>query len=343
MLAIVRVVGRIVMVTHCADPMAADKDCYGGLIPHQGFAMDRLTGMQVFVRVVELGSFAAAAHELRLSPTMVAKHVQAIEARLGARVLQRTTRRHSLTEIGRLYVERCRQLLIDVEAAEANVNALQASPRGTLRVTAPVVAGSHWLTPVIAQFLAAYPDVRIELALHDRVVDLVDEGYDVALRSGPLAPSGYVARPLAPLRMVLAAAPEYLRRHGVPRRVADLASHECLGFAHWVHRDRWRLLGPGGEQTVRVAGRLQINHGEALRQAALAGAGVVMQSDLLLQPDLRSGALRRVLPRHAPPPRPAHLLYRPDRHPAPKLQRFIEFVLQRLGPDASRTTRTVAR
>jgi DNA-binding transcriptional LysR family regulator len=293
---------------------------------------DRLTGMEVYVRVVERGSFAAAAHELQLSPQMVAKHVQSIEARLGARVLQRTTRRHGLTEAGRLYYERCKLILADVEAAETSVSELQAAPRGTLRVTAPVVAGTHWLMPVIAGFLEAFPEVRVELALHDRVVDLVDEGYDVALRSGALESSGLVARPLAPLRMLLAASPAYLKRCGTPRRVADLVHHECLGFSHWTHRDRWRLVGPAGEESVRIAGRLQANNGDALRQAALAGAGIVLQSDLLLAEDLKSGRLQRVLPRHAPPPRPAHLLYRPDRRAGPKLQRFVEYVLQRLGP-----------
>jgi DNA-binding transcriptional LysR family regulator len=297
--------------------------------------LDRLTTMQVYVRVVERGSFAAAAKDLDLSPAMVAKHVQALEARLNARVLHRTTRRQSLTEVGRVYFERCKSLLEQVEAAEQSANELQAAPRGTLRVTAPVVAGTHLLVPVIAQFLAAYPEVRVELALHDRIIDLVDEGFDIALRSGASAPPGFVARPIAPLRMLLAASPEYLRAHGTPRKVADLGQHECLGFAHLVHRDRWRLHGPSGEDTVRIKGRLEINNGEALRQAALAGAGIVMQSQLLLAADLKSGALVRVLPRHAPPPRPAHLLYLPDRRQTPKLRRFVEFALERLGPGAA--------
>jgi len=293
---------------------------------------DRLTTMQVYVRVVERGSFAAAAKDMNLSPAMVAKHVQSLEARLNARLLHRTTRRQSLTEVGRVYFERCKTLLDQFEAAEQSANELQAAPRGTLRVTAPVVAGTHLLVPVIAQFLAAFPEVRVELALHDRIVDLVDEGFDIALRSGASAPPGLVARPIAPLRMLLAASPSYLREHGTPRKVADLAQHECLGFAHLVHRDRWRLHGPSGEDTVRIKGRLEINNGEALRQAALAGAGIVMQSELLLADDLAARRLVRVLPKHAPPAREAHLLYLPDRHPRPKLQRFVEFVLEKLGP-----------
>ena len=296
--------------------------------------MDRIASMQVFVRVAELGSFAAAAKALSLSPTMVAKHVEGIEARLGARLLQRTTRRQSLTEVGRLYLERSRTLLADFEAAEASATELQATPRGLLRVTAPVVLGTHALAPVVASFLAAHPQVRIELALHDRVVDLVEEGFDLGLRSGPLADSGFVARPLAPLRMLLAAAPAYLQRRGMPREPSELSQHDCLGFAHWVHKDRWRLRGPDSEHTVRVQGSLVVNNGEALRQAALAGAGIVMQSQLLLAPDIASGALVRVLPQFAPPERAAHLLYLRDRRPSPKLQRFVEHVLLHLGPRA---------
>jgi len=258
--------------------------------------VDKFVSMEVFVAVVEAGSLTAAAERFELSSAMVGKHIRSLESQLSARLLTRTTRRQSLTEVGRVYFERCKTLLDQFEAAEQSANELQAAPRGTLRVTAPVVAGTHLLVPVIAQFLAAFPEVRVELALHDRIVDLVDEGFDIALRSGASAPPGLVARPIAPLRMLLAASPSYLREHGTPRKVADLAQHECLGFAHLVHRDRWRLHGPAGEDTVRIKGRLEINNGEALRQAALAGAGIVMQSELLLAADLASGALVRVLP-----------------------------------------------
>jgi DNA-binding transcriptional LysR family regulator len=298
--------------------------------------MDRLQSMHVYVRTVELGSFAAAARELRLSPAMVAKHVEGVEARLGARVLNRTTRRQSLTEVGRLFYERSKALLADFEAAEASALELQAAPRGTLRVTAPVVFGTHAIAPLVADFMQQHPQVQVELALHDRVVDLVDEGFDLAIRSGALPDSGLVGRALAPLTMLLAASPAYLARRGKPRLPADLASHDCLGFEHWVHRDRWRLIDrrDGSEHTVKITSRLRINNGEALRRAALAGAGIVMQSDLLLADDLAAGRLVRVLPRFSPPARQAHVLYLPDRRPSPKLQRFVEFVLQRLAPQA---------
>lgn len=294
--------------------------------------MDSIVSMRVFVHVAELGGFAQAAREFDLSPSMVAKHILALETRLGARLLNRTTRKQSLTEVGKLYLERSKTVLAEFDSAEASAIELRATPRGLLRVTAPVVFGSCGLAPLLPKFMAQYPEVRIDLALHDRVVDLVEEGFDVALRSGQLADSGLVARPLAPLQTILCAAPDYLKRRGTPKRVANLAQHDCLGFSYLTHRDRWRLIGPEGEETVKLDCRLNINNGEALRQAALAGAGIVMQSALLLASDLRSGALVRVLPRHAPPPRPAHLLYLPDRRPTPKLQRFVEFVLQHLGP-----------
>jgi len=297
--------------------------------------MDRLESMKVVVRVAELGSFAAAARDLRLSPTMIAKHVDSVEQRLGAQVIRRTTRRHSITEVGRLYLARARGVLAEFDAAEASAGELQGAARGTLRITAPVVLGAHALAPLLGELLTAHPELQIELSLHDRVVDLLAEGFDVALRSGPLPRSGLIARPLAPLRMVLAAAPAYLRRRGVPRRPAELESHDCLGFSYLVHRDRWRLIGDDGEHAVRVASRLQINSGEALREAAIGGAGIVMQSEILLGTDLASGQLVRVLPRHAPPPRAAHIVYPRDRWRAPKLQRFVELVLRRLGPRRS--------
>jgi DNA-binding transcriptional LysR family regulator len=298
--------------------------------------MDRLGSMQVFIQVAERGSFAAAARALDLSPTMVAKHVQALEARLKAPLLHRTTRRQQLTDVGRLYLQRCREVLGAFAQAESTGEELLAQPHGVLRVTAPVVFGTHGLAPLLAGFLQRYPEVQVELSLSDRVVDLVDEGFDVALRSGPLPPHDrLVARPLAPLRMLLCASPDYLARHGTPRRPEDLSRHQCLAFAHWVHKDRWRLVGPRGELRVPVTGRLVINNGDALRQAALAGAGILMQSELLLAQDLREGRLVRVLPRHAPPPRAAQLVYLPDRRHSAKVRCFVDHVLQQLGPGAA--------
>jgi len=294
--------------------------------------MDRLESMEVMVRVSELGSFAAAAKKLGISATMVAKHVESVERRLGAQVIRRTTRRHSITEVGRAYLTRARAILADFATAEASARESQAGARGTLRVTAPVVYGAHAVAPLLGELLVSYPELEVELLLHDRVVDLIEEGFDVGIRSGPLGVSGLIARPLAPLSMLLAAAPSYLDRAGVPRRPEDLEHHECLGFTYLVHPNRWRLVGADGEHAVAVRSRLRANSGAALREAALGGAGIVMQGEFLLRADLEAGRLVRVLPGHAPPPRAAHLVYPPDRFRSPKLQRFVEFVLDRLGP-----------
>lgn len=293
--------------------------------------MDRLTSMAIYTRVVEKGSLAAVAEEFGISPTMTGKHLKALEERLGGRLLNRTTRRQSLTELGRDYYERCKQILSEVEAADNIASQLQAVPRGVLRVNAPVSFGNQRLAPALADYLAAYPQVDVDLAVNDRVVDLVDEGFEAAFRIGDLGDSGLVARPLAPYRMFVCANPTYLKNHGIPARPQDLAGHNCLGFAYWAVRDKWRLIGPKGEETVSVKGRMQVNNGQALRMAALRGIGIILQPEVLVSEDLAAKRLVRVLPEYEAPPRPMHLVYLPDRRPTPKLRSFIEFAVARFG------------
>jgi DNA-binding transcriptional LysR family regulator len=287
--------------------------------------------MAVFVRTVERGGFAAAAAELGLSATMVGLHVRALEERLQSRLLERTTRRQRLTEIGRLYYERCKQILADVETAESTANAYSVTPRGTLRITAPVSFGVHGLVPAIADYLAAYPDVDIALALNDRVADLIEEGYEAAIRIGTLADSGLVARPLAPYRMVVCASPGYLARRGTPREPAELASHNCLGFDYWRNRGEWRFEGAHASQSVGVRGSLHANNGEALRVAALCGIGIIVQPEVLLAGDIAAGRLVALLRRHAVPSRPMQLVYLRDRRATAKLKTFVEFIVGRFG------------
>lgn len=287
--------------------------------------------MAIYARVVEKGSLAAAAEEFGISATMAGKHLKALEERLGGRLLNRTTRRQSLTELGRDYYERCKQILAEVEAADNTASQLQAVPRGVLRVNAPVSFGSQRLAPALADYLAAHPQVDVDLALNDRVVDLVDEGFEAAIRVGPLGDSGLVARPLAPYRVLICASPAYLQQHGVPAQPKDLSAHNCLGFAYWSTRDKWKLTGPAGIETVSIKGRLQANNGQALRMAALRGLGIIMQPEVLLAEDLAAGRLTRVLPEYEAPARPMHLVYLPDRRPTPKLRSFIDFVLARFS------------
>jgi DNA-binding transcriptional LysR family regulator len=287
--------------------------------------------MTAFVKAADLGGFAPAAAALGISPTMVGLHVRALENRLGSRLLNRTTRRQSLTEVGRLYYERCRQILADIEDADQTASQLRAAPRGRLRVNASVSFGVHALTPVITDYLAAYPEVEVDLTLNDRVIDLVEEGFEVALRVGPLNDSGLVARPLAPYQLVACAAPAYLARYGTPRQPADLAQHNCLVFDRGGSANTW-VFQDG--QNITTRGAFRTNSGEALRVAALRGVGLIQQPRVLLVEELRAGRLVQVLPEYALPSLPMHLVYLPDRRPTPKLRTFIDFVLERLGPQA---------
>lgn len=293
--------------------------------------MDRLTSMAVFVRVVEKGSFAAVAGEFGLSTTMVANHVRALETRLGARLLDRTTRRQHLTEIGAAYLERCRDVLASSEEADRVAEALRATPQGTLRVTASVSWGTHRLLPVVRDYMAAYPKVRVALDLNDRIVDLHEEGYDAGVRSGPVRDERLVARPLKPSRMLVAASRDYLARHGRPRRAEDLARHACLGFSVWGPDPVWRFRRGEDTVTVPVRGSFVCNSGQALLHAALQGMGVVVQADVLLEPSIASGALVRLLPGWELPARPLHLVRRHEPRPSAKLRSFVDFVVDRLG------------
>lgn len=289
--------------------------------------MDRLTSMGVFVRVVARGSFAGAAADLGISPTMVGLHIRALEDRLGSRLIARTTRRQSLTETGRAYHDHCRRILADIDAAEASAQAFRTSPRGLLRITAPVTFGVHALTPALADFMAHYAEIEVDLVLSDRVLDLVEEGFDAAIRIGDVREASLIARSLRPYRMVLCAAPDYLERCGTPEAVPDLAAQRCLGFSYWREQDRWRL----GDAEVSVNCRFRANNGEALRQAALRGMGIVLQPEALLAGDLAAGRLTRLLPQVDPPSRPMHLIYQSDRRATPKLRCFVDFALSAFG------------
>ncbi len=293
--------------------------------------MDRFTSMQVFVCAVERGGFAPAASVFGISATMVSKHVRALEERLGARLLHRTTRRHSLTEAGRLYFERCKAILASVDDAESGVTELGSAPRGTLRVSAPVSFGAYRLAPALVDFRRSYPELRVELVLSDRRVDLIAEEFDAAVRIGKLADATFVARPLAPYRVWLAAAPDYLAKRGRPRTLAELARHECIGFSVGSRENTWTLLGKRGEQRVSLDVRLSINNGEALRQAALVGGGIILQPQILVADDVRAGRLERVLPTLEVPAHPMRVIYRPDRRPPAKLRAFVGFVVERFG------------
>ena len=292
---------------------------------------DKLRSMQVFIVAAGADSFAAAAHTLGISAVMVGKHVRALEAQLGARLLERSTRRQVLTEIGALYLERCREALAGVDAADRVAETLRATPQGTLRITAPLAYGTHRLVPVIAAYAALHPQLRIDLALHDRVVDLAEEGYDVAVRAGKLEDEGLIGRALRPERMHAVASPAYLARCGTPLHPADLARHNCLAFAAWGPEHAWRFTR--ADETVRapVRGGFASNNGQALLVAALGGMGVAVQSGALLEPFIANGQLTAVLPDWELPVRALHIVRRAEPRPSAKVRSFVDFALARLG------------
>ena len=288
--------------------------------------MDLLRGMQAFVAVVDRGSLSAAAEQLEVSAVMVGKYLQQLESHVGARLLQRNTRRQSLTDAGRNYLAGCRAVLEQVQQAEASVEGLQRQPQGVLRISAPVTWGSCVLAPLVARYLAAHPRVSVELDLSNRRVDLIEEQFDAVVRMGALGSAEWVARPLPPYAMQICASPAYLKRRGTPQHPSDLGSHDCLTHLAWRGGHGWRLRGCP-EQDWSEHSRLLCNDGDGLRRAALAGAGLVLQPAVLLAEDVAAGRLVPVLADFLPEPRPLHLVYLPDRRPRPKLSSFVEFLL----------------
>jgi DNA-binding transcriptional LysR family regulator len=295
--------------------------------------LDRLTSMAVFVRSADLRSFAAAAAALGLSPQMVAKHIVFLEDRLGTRLLNRTTRKQSLTEFGQAYYERCKLILTEAEAADALAQEIRGVPRGRLRINAPVTFGNHSLVPLVTRYLRAHPQVQVDLALSDRLVDPIEEGYEAVIRLGPIGDTALVARPLAPYRLIACASPAYLAERGVPETPSDLAGHECLGFAYWsgTLRRHWRFSRDGRTCDIVVAGRLQINDWKGLLHAALDGFGITLGPEVALADALSAGSLVRILPHYDGPSRPMHILYAADRRMTPKLRSFVDTVVAAFG------------
>ncbi|MBK0466922.1 LysR family transcriptional regulator [Klebsiella aerogenes] len=293
--------------------------------------MDKLRGMETFVAVVECGSFTGAAARLEMSAVMVGKYIALLEGLLGTRLLERNTRRQSLTDAGRVYFDEARRVLEQVANAERSVERLRLAPAGTLRVSAPVSFGASIIAPLTASFLQAWPEVRVELDLTNRMVDLVDEGIDLAIRIGDIQRTDLVAKYLAPYRMAICAAPDYLARHGTPQTPADLAGHQCLSHTVWTARNEWRLPDAAEEVRWKRDAVLRCNDGYALRMAAVAGAGLLLQPEVLLAEDLANGRLVRILQNYTPEPRPIHLLWRQDLRPLPKLTRFVEHLLKEVN------------
>jgi len=289
-----------------------------------------LNQIAVFVRVVQAGSFSAAARQLGMPKSTVSRKVSELERRIGARLLQRTTRKLGLTDAGRTYYERAARIVGEIDEAEAAVGRLQAAPRGLLRVTAPL--GFRALGPVVADYLEKYGDVQVELVCTDRRVDLVEERFDLALRAGPLEDSTLVGRKLGTLKRLLVASPTYCKAHGTPRAPADLQKHTCITFGVGATPNVWSLEAGGKQAVVRVKPRLSVNDMEIMRDSALAGIGIAWLIEFICAEDIRKGRLRHVLPDWHSPEVPLHALYPTTRQLSPKVITFVDLLAKRLRP-----------
>ena len=288
--------------------------------------MDRLTSLTAFVRVVDTGGFSAAARKLEMSTTMVSNHIQALEERLGARLLNRTTRKVSVTEIGKAYYDRCVQILSDIEQADDIAGASQSVPRGTLRIHSathmvPFVAG------VVAKLLSTYPEVKVDLRMGEANVDLIEEGYDVALRMTPPPDSSLIVRSLATWRHVLCCSHDYLEKHGRVQQLAELTEHNCGRHLNYPFGDEWRFFDrKGAPASVRISGSLVTNSGEALRRMVIEGAGIGLLAGFLVRDDLDSGRLVRLLPEYRPVEMSMNAVYPHRHHLSAKVRTFIDML-----------------
>ncbi|HKU12845.1 MAG TPA: LysR family transcriptional regulator [Steroidobacteraceae bacterium] len=295
--------------------------------------MQNLTDIAIFVKVVELSSFTAAADALDMSQPVVSKAVTRLEEKLGARLLNRTTRRLSLTEAGSELYGRSVRALAEIENAELEVARFQTEPRGLLRVSAPMSFSILQLGPALQTFLTRFPGVTLELSMDDRQVDLVEEGFDVAVRIGRLQDSNLIARKLAPCSQVICASPAYLAQRGEPQRPEDLLEHSCILYSLLSAPREWRLSGPDGElHTVPVNGTVQSNNGMVNRAVALAGGGIVLLPTFYLGEQLRSGALKPVLCKFKPQELAVYAVYPERRNLMPKVRAFVDFLAATFGP-----------
>lgn len=286
-----------------------------------------LNELLVFAKVVQAGGFTAAARGLRMPKSTVSRKVSELEERVGAQLLQRTTRKLRLTEVGRAYYEHCARIIAEAEAAELAVTRLQAAPHGLLRVTAPLTFSM--LGPLVADFMKAYPEVQLELVCTDRTVDLVEEGFDVAIRAGKLADSSLIARRLGSIERLVVAAPSYVKARGAPKSPKELEKHECLLFGAGREGNVWSLHAGNRSVEVPIHSRLVVNEPDMLRAVTLAGAGVALLPNIVCTTDLATGRLQRILPDWGSPGAPVHAIYSSSRHHSPKVTAFVDFLRER--------------
>ena len=288
--------------------------------------MDRFLEMQTFAAVVDAGSFVKAADVLGLPKAAMSRYVGDLEARLGVRLLHRTTRRLSLTDEGHVFYARSKELLAGVDEAEAEITSRSGAASGLLRVNAPVTFGIRHLAPLWGVFRDRYPKVSLDVTLADRVVDLVEEGYDVAIRIATLPSSTLISKRLASTRMVLCASPQYLLAHGEPQHPADLAAHAVIAYSYWSTGDEWHFDGPQGHVSVKINPCMHTNSGDTCRAAALAHQGVILQPTFLVGDDLAAGTLVELMPAFRSIEIGIYAVYPTRKHVAPKVRALVDFL-----------------
>lgn len=290
--------------------------------------MDRIKAMQVFVAVADKQGFAAAARQLDMSTSAVSRYVVNLEKQLRVQLFYRSTRSVKLTDAGITYLERCKQLVNDLEALESGAQNQDAKPTGKIKVTAPVFLGKAVLVPVIRKFLDKYPDINVNLLLVDRTVDLIDEGIDVAVRVGRLPDASYIARTLDNYTMVMVAAPKYLMKHGSPNSIKDLDNHNCLVDRVPAFGDRWPLIGPNGRVSKRVRGNFVANDGETVRDLVKDGLGITYLPDFFVEDDIDEHRLQPILANAVSRSGEISVVYAPTKYTSMRTRLFIDFLVQ---------------
>lgn len=293
--------------------------------------MDLFSSMRMYVAVVDGGSFASAADKLDISRAMVSKQIQKLEEHLGTRLLNRTTRRLSLTETGREFYERSTQIMTDVEEAEQVAGQMNRTPQGVLRVTIPLSYGQHRLATIIGDYTQAYPKVQLDISLSDRKVDLIEDGFDLAVRIGVMPQSDLIARKIGGVRSIVCASPAYIARHGAPQAPAELSSHACLGYTLTGSGADWRFETPDGPLVVPIAGPIRADNGDIIRLAALSGAGILFQPHFIVGDDLAAGRLVQLLPEWQSAELGVYAVYPSRKHLSAKVRTFVDFLAAALG------------
>lgn len=296
--------------------------------------MDKFLEMRTFAAVVDGGSFVQAADALDMSKPTVSRHVAELEQRLGVRLLQRTTRKLSLTEEGRLFYGRCKTVLADVEVAEEEITAKSIAVKGLIKVNVPVSFGLLELAPLWPDFMTKYPDVELDITLADRIVDLVEEGYDLAVRIARLPNSSLISRKLASTRLVLCASPGYLKKHGKPKHPSELAEHAVLSYSLLATGDHWDFEGPEGSVSVTVKPAMRTNSGDTCIAAARKSKGVVLQPSFMVNADLRSGALVELMPTYRSVEFGIFAVYPTRQYVSPKVRALIDFLSKALNNES---------